>query len=115
MRRSGRRASALPSVGNDHLHPVLRPERDCRLRYDRMPGNELELPLLRERGDQKHQLHPRKRLTDALTWPTPEGEVGKTRQRCLELARPSVRFEPLGFHVIPWIAVHNPLTHDDEG
>src|SRR5262245_903357 len=80
-----------------------------------MSRNQFEPPLLRERRDQKHELHPGERLTDALTRPAAKGEVRKTRQSRLELRRPSVRFEAFGFHVIPRIAMHYPLAHDDDG
>src|SRR5678816_3988638 len=115
MRRSGRQASARLSDASDHLHPVLRPQRDRRLRYHGMFGHQLEPPLLRECCHQQHQLHPGERLTNALTRPAAEGEVGKPRQGSLDFGCPSVGVEALGIDIMTSIALHNPLAHDDDG
>ena len=61
-----------------HPHAVLRPQRDQRLRHDRMARHEPQPPLLRDRRDEEDQLHPRERFADALARAAAERESRRT-------------------------------------
>src|SRR6185437_5906840 len=62
-----------------HPDPTLRPQRDLGLQLNRLPGNKLHPPPLRDRCQRQHCFHPRKRLPNTLPPHSAKGKIRKAR------------------------------------
>src|SRR5437870_13112797 len=84
------------------------------MRDDWMIRNEAQLPLLRDRRDDEHELHPGERVADALARPAAERDVRELRQRRLEFGGPAIVVEAIRLREETRIAVHHPRAHEED-
>src|SRR5688500_11878496 len=64
-------------------------------------------------GEDQRRLHDRKSVADAAALPSAKGEVRELRQRAIELGRPAIGVERFGLLPESWIAMQQPLAHDE--
>src|SRR5215471_18034938 len=79
-----------------HGQAVTRSQRQLHLRFDWMFGDQTQRRVLRHRGKHKLRLHQGKGIPDALTWSTPEGNIGKAWTANRALRGEPFRVETLG-------------------
>ncbi len=91
--------------------PYLGPQGNERCGLDLVAGNKSQLPALRERGQQQHAFHARKRLADALLLPRAKREIAETQMFPLALRRKPFGFEAQRIGKVPGVAMHHPLAH----
>src|SRR4051794_8439277 len=77
-----------------------------------MALHEREPPLLSDRGNNQHELHPRERLADALARTATEQEIRESRQRRFDLRGPAIGNELFGPVEVSRITVHHVLPHE---
>src|SRR6266850_3619689 len=102
------------SILQNHLHSVFRPQRDHRLKRDRVVGYVPQTPLLSQRRENHDCLHPRKSFTDATAWPASERKVRKLRPRGARFRRPAIGIKTRWIWKITRVMLHDIRTHDHD-
>src|SRR6185437_15518677 len=93
-----------------HPDPTLRPQRDLGLQLNRLPGNKLHPPPLRDRCQRQHCFHPRKRLPNTLPPPSAKGKIRKARPPRFRRSPKALRTKSLRLRKPLRITVHNVLA-----
>src|SRR5580704_13072356 len=100
---------------NLHPHPVFRAQRDQRLRLNPVPWDQPQLPSLRQRGQNKHAFHPRKRFSNALPHARAKRKISKFCSTSLAFRRKSIGIETQRIGKIPGVAVCDELADQHRG
>src|SRR5580700_8934133 len=95
-----------------HADAVARAERDKRLGYDRMAGNETKLEALSERADYDRCFEHCKSLADAAARAIAKGKISAGGKTIRETVEPSFRTESFRVVEVTRISVHYPLGHE---
>lgn len=95
-------------------HAVRGAQDDVGTRRHRVPRHQAEPESRRDRGQEQRCLHQCERVADAEPRAGPEGEVGAAGQPLGQAVGPAVRIEALRVLEVAPVAVHDPLTHQDD-